>query len=58
MGDGNNATYMNVDRRVGGETGFFETVNILSKDNAGTPLYIICKSASGVTMALGEQEGE
>jgi hypothetical protein len=27
-----------VDRRVGGETGLFETVNILSEDDAGTPI--------------------
>lgn len=31
---------MNVDRRVGGETRLFETVDILSEDNAGTPLFV------------------
>ena len=31
---------MKVDRRVGGETGLFETVDILSEDNAGTPLFV------------------
>jgi len=44
------ADTVKVDRRVGGETGFFETVNILSKDNAGTPIGHTTQLSRGATV--------